>query len=512
MLEIKTTGFEDYLDGSANIKTLVIGGPGAGKTRWSSFWPKPFFVDCEDGRGSIADRAVPYVRVRSSKDMLDVLEHLKSLEGTPKAQRKYQTVVVDTADSFQRIVKEEWVTANKAGSFTGFDAWGYLDTKMQLLFTRLLNLDYNVVVLVHYKTKEHKDGDNTVREFVLQMQGATADQIFNDFGLVGWMGTYWEAGKDGREQKRGLTFQPTPEKPFLKDRFNVTPMWMEVKFEDNDYLQLFEAFMSKADDGSMPEVATVGEVPNHVPTAGAAVAPPKEGGPLPPGPRVNVAEIPLDKQTKEQLLETAKGLGITVRGNTLKAEIVNSIEHARAAAASTAGPVGAAANVATPTEPQVHRAPEAEANPTTSAGGSQPAESVTSVTAATASAASSAPSEASQVHAPAGGSPSQGDPWAGSPAWDPAAPSEAQAEALITSELGGEVISEERSDAPATPQPAPPSAPVAQPSAAPQGPSACADCGADLTDAWTDPVKKGQMRMSFIKHRRYLCGTCYENN
>ena len=31
MLQIKTTGVEDYLDGSANIKSLIIGGPGVGK-------------------------------------------------------------------------------------------------------------------------------------------------------------------------------------------------------------------------------------------------------------------------------------------------------------------------------------------------------------------------------------------------------------------------------------------------------------------------------------------------
>ena len=44
------------IDGSANIKALIIGGPGAGKTRMSSYWPKPIFLDCENGRGSLADR------------------------------------------------------------------------------------------------------------------------------------------------------------------------------------------------------------------------------------------------------------------------------------------------------------------------------------------------------------------------------------------------------------------------------------------------------------------------
>jgi hypothetical protein len=497
VLEIKTTGFDDYLDKSANIKTMVIGGPGAGKTRWSSFWPKPIFIDCEDGLGSIADRSAPYVRVRTSKDMLDVLAFLKDAERTPKAQRQHQTVIVDTADSFQRIVKEEWVTANKAGSFTGFDAWGYLDTKMQLLFTRLLNLDYNVIVLVHFKSKEHKDGDNTVREFVLQLQGAISDQVFNDFGLVGWMGTYWEAGEEGRVQKRGLTFQPSPEKPFLKDRFHVTPKWLEVQFSEDDYNQLFEAFMSRAD--SLPEVGVVGNVPDHDPAAvNGAVAAPQEGGPVAPRPPVDVATIPLDKQTKPQLEETAKGLGITVRGNTLKAEIISAIEHARAAASGVAPAVEAKPEP----KPEVPTTPAADAQGASTAAGvsdAQPADEKDPW----------APPSPSSTTTP-NGEQSSNSTAATSEAAPPAAESassEDEAVAAIKEQLGGEVISEEPADTPATPQAATPPA-TSSPASAPSGPSACADCGSDLTADWADPVKKNAMRMSFVKHRRYLCTNC----
>ena len=83
-LKIKTTGLDDYIDGSANIRLLVVGGPGAGKTRMSSFWPKPIYAACEAGVGSILDRNVPYVNVNSSNDMLDFLAHLKDLERTPQ--------------------------------------------------------------------------------------------------------------------------------------------------------------------------------------------------------------------------------------------------------------------------------------------------------------------------------------------------------------------------------------------------------------------------------------------
>jgi AAA domain len=67
------------------------------------------------------------------------------MEITPKGQRQFQTVVIDTLDGFQRKVKEEWLQDTKAGIFSGRDAWGYLDSKMQALLVKLLNLDYNIM-------------------------------------------------------------------------------------------------------------------------------------------------------------------------------------------------------------------------------------------------------------------------------------------------------------------------------------------------------------------------------
>lgn len=491
MLTIKTTGVEDYLDGSANIKALLIGGPGAGKTRTSSYWPRPIYLDCENGRGSLADRNMPYAEIKSSKDMLDALDYLKGLERTPKSERKFQTVVVDTIDSFQRIVKEEWVTANKAAAFTGFDAWGYLDTKMQLLLTRLLNLDFNVVALSHFEVVSYKDGDNTVRELKLQLQGKISEQIFNDFGLVGWLGTYWAPEGGERVQKRGLTFHPTPDKPFLKDRFGVTPKMMPIAFSDNDYNQIWEAFTSRADFETMPETQVVGEIPDARAVVGQ-VAAPGEGGPVTPtgvtpAPVAEDAVVPLEKRTNAQLLELAKSLGLSPKGNSLKSELVVMIQKKQADDAS-----GPSAETSPSPSPET---PEQTPEPT-----SPPVES------------KSSPGDEQSSTEPAA-TPEAAPPAAETASAESATPSEDEAVALVASELGGEVISEEKTDAPVTPQPAPsPSTAVTQPNSAPQGPSTCADCGGDLSEAWADPAKKNAMRMSFVKHRKYLCIECYEKN
>ena len=78
----------------------------------------------------------------------------------------------------------------------------------------------------------------------------------------------------------------------------------------------------------------------------------------------------------------------------------------------------------------------------------------------------------------------------------------------VAKALGGTVISEEKSDAPSTSQPVTPP-PAEQPKpVAPQGPSACADCGADLAAEWADPALNAYVRLSFVKFRRYLCSSC----
>ena len=496
MLQIKTTGVEDYLDGSANIKALIIGGPGAGKTRMSSYWPKPIFLDCENGRGSLADRNMPYAEIKTSKDMLDALEYLKSQERVPKVERQFQTVVIDTVDSFQRLVKDEWVQQTKSASFTGYDAWGYLDTKMQMLFARLLNLDFNVLVLVHYKDKTFKDGENQVREFTLQLQGAISDIIFNDFGLVGWLGTYWAASGEGRVQKRGLTFQPTPDKPFLKDRFNVTPKWMEIEFSDNDYHQIFEAFFNRPEFEDFAEAEVVGEIPDAAKSLAASsgpVAKPVEGGPLPPADPIAAPELPLEKQTKEQLVEVAKGLGLTVKGNLLKSEILKLIKDhkAKPEPEPEAKPTEQAEDLHTPmalTKPTEKAAEPVDPTPTpseNSSDGSTPTQQNADVT--NASLAQSSPTATSSA--------------ADDEQAQPMDPDE------VAKALGAEVIAEEKHDTPSTQPITPPPTPAAK--SASQGPSACADCQRDLGPEWADSTKKDYIRLSFVKFRRYLCTDCY---
>lgn len=447
-------------------------------TRWASYFPKPFYADVEAGLASVADRQVPFASVRNSNDMLDVLEFLKVEQRQPWEQRKYQTVIIDTLDAFQRKVKNEWMEKENSQTFSGWDAWGFLNAKMGLLMTRLLNLDMNVIVNVHYKDKTIKDDETgrESREIVLQLQGEMSDTAFNDFDLVGWMGTYWEAVEGQKVQKRGLTFKPTSDKPFLKDRLYVTPTWMEVEFADSDYTKLFSAITERIDEFEPTE--DIGEVP----TADGEVTPPT--GVLSPaaagaGPVAPQQPAPdrLGDYDKATLQAEARKRSIAFKGNTLKGELIALIEaHDQKKAGATQEP---AKNDSPPPPPAPPEPPEAAVI-------TEPPARLLAV-------------EEGLVD-PLSGELAEPVSYTADP---PATPDSIS---TVKNILGGQVINE-------TPAPTPP---AATPEVTQQKPPVvkgnCDDCSRDLAGESPDVVKLSRIKFKAPKPNPVvtgLCGECY---
>jgi hypothetical protein len=501
-LKIQTTGIEQYAPGGgATLKMMLIGGPSAGKTRMSSYWPKPIYADCEGGLASVADRKVPFVSVNNSQDMLDFLAYLKLECRRPYADRDYQTVVIDTLDAFHRKLKDEWLQNNPSVSaFRGFDAWGFLETKMQMLLTRLLNLDMNVIVNCHFRDKTIKEGtgDNATerQELMLQLQGDVKDSVFNDFDLVGWLGTYWDVEGGQRVEKRGLTFKKTPDKPFLKDRLHITPPWMEVQFDDADYASLFGAFTARLDD--LADSQEIGEIPSEVPDQVAWQVTSVGSGPLPV---TDPKDIPLAQLDKPTLQTKARELGLVIKGNTLKGELVTMIEQALAAQADAAP--------ASQSQPEPAAEPAAVATPAAIA----PSVTDSDQPAAVPSSAAQALQDQKAAAAARGDAPRPEvlEP----PVTDVSNllqemdDEQQDAVDLVQGTLGGQVISnDDPTDAPpmaldssigaATPTASKPPAPAPAPVA--KGGAACQKCGVDTTPQNQDYVKIGR-----IKFRLLLC-------
>lgn len=340
-MKIKTSGV--HLAGEGRFKVMILGAGGIGKTRWASFWPKPFFAQCEDGMSSTMDRNVPYVDIASSKDMLEFLSYVGREGKKPRGQWRFETVVIDTLDSYQRKVKDEWVQANNAAGFSGWEAWEYLEQKMQQVMTRLLNLPFNVVVLVHVKEREiDLDDDKKKTVYGLRLAGSSRDWVTDDFDLIGRMGKFWRAGEKGRVEVRGLTFKETDEYPAMKDRSNITGgQWLEVDFNDPEfdgYQQIRDLWeehvesLKKAgaeDNAEKVEEEQVEVEDPDEPAKTEKVVEDSGGGPVtesvPKG-------VPFDQLNRPTLIKMAKAipeLKAKVKGNTTKANVVGLLEQHR---------------------------------------------------------------------------------------------------------------------------------------------------------------------------------------
>lgn len=279
MLQIKQTGLDDYLDGgTGRIKALIMGPPGSGKTRSGSFWPKPLLADCEEGRMSVADRAIPYAAITSSADMKALLTLAEAESKRPKDQRRFETFLLDTLDAYQRIVIQEYLKANKKASMSGWQDWGHLDAEMTELVARLSGLSMNVVVNLHVKDTKvggSDDGDGGILVKSPKLKGDLRDQIAAEFDLVGFMETGWEAVDGKRALSRYVQWEPSPDKPILKDRSGQLPSKTPVAFTEEDYLGLLrplEAAMEKLKAGSvLVEVETPEPVDPVVVTKGGPV-------------------------------------------------------------------------------------------------------------------------------------------------------------------------------------------------------------------------------------------------
>jgi len=291
-LIIKTTGWEDYLgDQGAYIKALLMGPPGAGKTRSASFWPRPIFADCEKGRMSIADRGVPYAEIRSSEQMDQLLDLVKN-ECKKGAKRQFDTLVIDTLDSYQRTIIAERLEKEKKEALSGWADWGHLDGKMTQFVEKLLNLPMNIVVNLH--VKETTEGDDQTSQIVMapKLKGDLRDQIAAEFDLVGFMGTYWAAEAGERTLKRAVRWTPEPKYPILKDRSGRLPQFTEVDFTDEDFYRIYNALVGDFVD-QMPAATVLTEVESPA-EAHEPVGPDEKGGPI-----ATVKDFPRRKSDKK---------------------------------------------------------------------------------------------------------------------------------------------------------------------------------------------------------------------
>ncbi len=133
-----------------NIKLVIYGPEGVGKTTFANLFPAPLNIDIEDG-----SKQLDVERVEDIKTFDDVCETIKWLITNT---HNYKTLIIDTADWLEKLCDEKICEENE---ITSIEAMGYGQGygERRTIFGRLLTLinvlksKMNVIFLAHSKVE-----------------------------------------------------------------------------------------------------------------------------------------------------------------------------------------------------------------------------------------------------------------------------------------------------------------------------------------------------------------------
>lgn len=230
---------------SENLKVLVCGSPGTGKTCFAAGFPYPMLVWDFDSK--INSAAAWYVndpnrlagievhsfgrRLDGTDPIAEVLKDIADLaEQQKKGEMKYKTLVIDSATTFSTAVLNHIMKTNpgikRASSAQGVQAtqqdYGILKREFARLIPGLLSLPMNVVMTAHVKVDRNELTGEIIRSPI--MDGSFSQELPIYFEEV-----YHVTMKDGRpmaQTKSDIYFN------FCRSQIPKLPNPVELKYEE----------------------------------------------------------------------------------------------------------------------------------------------------------------------------------------------------------------------------------------------------------------------------------------
>lgn len=200
--------------GVDQVKLLVYGASGVGKTVLCSTAPKPIIISAEKGLLSIADKEVDILEVSSISELEQAFKIV--------AKGEWETVCLDSLSEIAEVVLAEY----KALVNDGRQAYGQLNDEMTKIIRQFRSLDKNVVVTA----KELKDESGSTMYSRPSMPGKTlTGSVPYFFDLV----LYMKSTKEKRVlyTKDSFTHNAKDRSGKLGDKEdpNLTDLFLKVK-------------------------------------------------------------------------------------------------------------------------------------------------------------------------------------------------------------------------------------------------------------------------------------------
>lgn len=174
-----------------NVKMMIYGQAGMGKSTVALSAPKPLLLDFDNGvkRMNMAHlENIDTVQVTSWNDVQLVLQEDLSV---------YQTIVVDTIGKMM-----DFIITYKCGTRQpSIRDWGGINADFSWMTRTLSSLKKHIIFVAHRDTR--KEGDDTV--FIPALREKSYNSIVTELDLLGYLEMKSERGV----QRRTITFDPT---------------------------------------------------------------------------------------------------------------------------------------------------------------------------------------------------------------------------------------------------------------------------------------------------------------
>lgn len=218
------------LSTQANLKVLIYGQPGLGKTTFALSAPAPVLLDFDRGVHRVKpEHQVTTLQVDSWKDVIEAIPELKP----------FKTIVIDTVGKMLDYLGAYLIEQNpKLGKSNGaLTLQGYGERKAEFnRFVKQLSVMGKHIIFVAHE-KEEKEGDT--KYIRPEVGGSSGTDLYKELDLIGYM--------EAIGKKRTISFAPT-EKYYAKNACGL-----------NDVIELHELAATTANTFFESKVLTVYE-------------------------------------------------------------------------------------------------------------------------------------------------------------------------------------------------------------------------------------------------------------
>lgn len=215
---------------SHKIKALIYGDSWTGKT---SFWataPNVIFASAEAGLLSVWNKRIPYVEIKSLKDLHDLYFYLA------KGEHPYETVVIDSISEINDLIKTQLEI--KRGRALQIQDWGEIAKNIEDILRKFRSLDMHVIMIAQ-ETIERDD--QKIVKYMPSLNGKTATKIAYFMDIV-W---HIEVLPTGEHL---INTQPSP-KYLTKDR--TGKLWNGIAPDFNLWTLAVESMEISEDEESL---------------------------------------------------------------------------------------------------------------------------------------------------------------------------------------------------------------------------------------------------------------------